>query len=104
MATTLFTSMGNSADSRRLVQRRDTVYLGDETISFVCLTTKRSSPPPEPGMTKGTGTGGSAAAPGSATPPWTALIAAPLVAVARMTWAPPSVRSSAAGSWASLSM
>src|SRR5438034_10462047 len=32
----------------------------------------------------------------TAKPPWTALIASPLVAVARMTLAPPSLRSSAA--------
>src|SRR5262245_31064820 len=40
----------------------------------------------------------------TANPPCTALIASPLVAVARMTLAPPSFWSSAAGSWAWLSM
>jgi len=39
-----------------------------------------------------------------ASPPWTLPIASPLVAVARMTAAPPSFCSSAAGSWAWLSM
>ena len=40
----------------------------------------------------------------TASPPCTAPIASPLVAVARMTAAPPSFCSSAAGSWAWLSM
>ena len=40
----------------------------------------------------------------TAKPPCTALIASPLVAVARMTFAPPSFWSSAAGSCAWLSM
>ena len=40
----------------------------------------------------------------TARPPWTALIASPLVAVARMTLAPPILRSSDAGSCAWLSM